>query len=137
MNHFKRILKEWAMPGEELEAETGNMSKNKVPSKVNLEICTCKGKGKPCNSDECQHVGTTNKKAKAMQDNSRVKVKVNEGQSKRRLEDKIEKACTCDGGCSLDKSDHKKSCPAYKMIKDDDYDYGGDNDNAGYSMEDR
>jgi hypothetical protein len=44
-----------------------------------------------------------------------------EGQTKKKMESKVEKMCTCDGGASLDYSDHKKSCPAYKMLKDDDF----------------
>ena len=42
-----------------------------------------------------------------------------EGRIKQRMEDKIEKMCICDGGCSLDVNEHKKSCPAYKKLKDD------------------
>lgn len=46
------------------------------------------------------------------------KSNMNEGMSKRALEAKVEKVCTCDGGASLDINDHDKDCPARKLIKE-------------------
>lgn len=60
--------------------------------------------------------------------------KIVEGRTKRALEDKIEKMCTCDGGCSLDADEHDDSCPAKKAIKTGDT---GDIDAAEYRMSDR
>lgn len=61
---------------------------------------------------------------------------LSEGQTKRKMESKIEKACTCDGGASLDPADHEKECPAYDMLQDGDY--GSDEiDRAEYQYGDR
>lgn len=46
------------------------------------------------------------------------KANMNEGMTKKGLEAKVEKACNCDGGASLDANDHDKNCPARKVLKE-------------------
>jgi hypothetical protein len=60
-----------------------------------------------------------------------------EGYTKRALETKIEKMCKCDGGASLDPSEHDKDCPAWQVLEDGDYGAGDDIDQADYRMNDR
>jgi hypothetical protein len=113
MSNIKKILLELSRDTFRLP-ETHNDAKNKISSRVNLDPCLCKGKGTPCGSKSCVQ-----------------KRKISEGQSKRKAESAIEKICNCDGGCSLDPSDHEKSCPAYKKLQDGDYS-GDDIDAAEY-----
>lgn len=60
---------------------------------------------------------------------------LHEGQMKRSMEAKVEQMCDCEGGASLDPSDHEISCPAYKYLKNNDG--GSDIDAAEYRMSDR
>lgn len=64
-------------------------------------------------------------------------VDLTEGSAKQYLEKKIEKICKCDGGASLDPTEHDKNCPARKALEKDDFDLGGDIDAAEYKMKDR
>lgn len=71
--------------------------------------CKCKGKGKGKGKCKC-------KKKKGLAAMADELEGMTEGRTKRALEAKVEKACTCDGGASLDPDDHDKSCPAQKII---------------------
>lgn len=95
--------------------------------KCNKKTCKCKNKkktkknGVPLTGDELKSLGKFGDMI--------------EGKSKRDLEAKAEKACTCDGGSSLDPDDHDPNCPVHEVL--DGSEYGAEIDAAEYSKGDR
>jgi len=72
--------------------------------KCKKKTCKCKKKkkGAPLTGDELKNLESYSDMI--------------EGRSKRDLEAKVEKVCTCDGGISLDHTDHEKNCPANDLL---------------------
>jgi hypothetical protein len=94
-------------------------------SKQDLGLCNC---GHSDSSDPADHklYCKALKKSKGYEG-------ITEGMTKRNLEAKVEKACNCDGGASLDPDEHEDGCPAKELLEDP----GAEIDAAEYSMGDR
>lgn len=48
---------------------------------------------------------------------TKTMVDILEGRTKKALEAEIEKACTCDGGASLDHEEHDEDCPCKEKLR--------------------